>query len=390
MNEVIGQANPAVDVPAVQEAVDAGGTVVLKGTFNFEGVSQPGPDPFGVFRGAILVTAPVVIRGEAATIHGGGSTTDGGFQAAFLVIAPGSDVALEGLRFVSPANAAIRVAGAGSLRIAGCEVDGVVPTVLAAPDGSSITGALGFHLLGAALGAVTIVDNDIRIGGSAKQSTGGINVLAPVERVEIIGNRIRETTAHGMNLQNVGGPALIERNVVETGPVGRSGEPGEFVDALRVLGTGEYRVLRNDFDCGTANCAGVRVAATTNAEIRQNEIVLSVTPDEVPGSESAGIQVRGTALDNRVLQNRIRGRGRVAISVVHSSFPPDRPPGTDGNPAGNNFQGNNFQQFDATVAAVEIGEGVRDTTIVGGSGILIDHGTGTVAQGNFVEPEPAL
>ncbi len=32
---VVGQDNPAVDVPAVQAAVDGGGTVYLSGTFDF-------------------------------------------------------------------------------------------------------------------------------------------------------------------------------------------------------------------------------------------------------------------------------------------------------------------------------------------------------------------
>jgi hypothetical protein len=35
MSDVIGQNNAGLDVPAVQQAVDAGGTVVLHGTFNF-------------------------------------------------------------------------------------------------------------------------------------------------------------------------------------------------------------------------------------------------------------------------------------------------------------------------------------------------------------------
>jgi hypothetical protein len=383
MNVVVGQTNPAVDVPAVQQAVDAGGTVVLRGTFSFDGVIHPGPTGGS---GAVLVKGSVDIRGDNATIRGGGSNADGGLQAALLVAAPGADVALERIRFVNPNNSAIRVVGAGSLRIAECEVDGVIPTVIAAGTGNPLSAALAIHLTGTGFGRITIVDNRLRIGGSDKEVTGGINVIGSALRVEITGNRIRETTARGMNLQNVDGPALIERNDIATGPVGRSGAPGEFVDALRVLGTGEYLVLRNEFDCGSPNAAAVRIAATNRAEIRQNEIVLSIALNETPGPESAGIQIRGTASDNRVLQNRIRGRGRVAISVVHSSFGLDRPTGTDGNPSGNSFQGNNFQQFDPTVAAVEIGPGARDTTIIGGSGVLIDNGTATVAQGNFLQP----
>ena len=50
MSDVIGQDNAIADVPAVQQAVDAGGTVVLHGTFNFVNVSLPG---WGVHRSQV-------------------------------------------------------------------------------------------------------------------------------------------------------------------------------------------------------------------------------------------------------------------------------------------------------------------------------------------------
>lgn len=386
MSVVDGQADPAIDVAAVQQAIDEGGTVVLRGTFRFEGVSLPGPDlPGPPITRVILVTRDVVIRGEDATLVGGGSAPVGEFQSVFLVNAPGDDVTIEGLRFENPHNAAIRVVGSGDLRIEGCEVDGVTPTTITGPSGL-VSGALGIHLIHGPFGAVTIRDNRIRMGGSAEDSTGGIGVVSSVTSLEVTGNRLSDTTAHGMNLQNVSGPALVERNVIVTGPVGRNGSEGSFVDAIRVLGRGEYRVLRNQLDTGFHNAAVVRVAATESAEIRQNEIVASLAADETPGAESAAIQVRGTAIDNDIRANRIRGRGRVALSVVHSEFGPDRPGDTDGNPVGNSFRGNSFEPFDDAVAAVEVGAGARDTTIVGGSGILIDNGTNTVAQGDFQPP----
>jgi hypothetical protein len=111
-----------------------------------------------------------------------------------------------------------------------------------------------------------------------------------------------------------------------------------------------------------------------------------VPTGKVPGLQSAGVQVQGSANDNEILENRIKGRGRVAISVIFSDFALDMPPGTDGNPSATTFRGNNVQQFAPTVATVEVGAGAKDTTIVGGSGTLIDNGTGTVVQGNFQPP----
>jgi hypothetical protein len=150
-----------------------------------------------------------------------------------------------------------------------------------------------------------------------------------------------------------------------------------------LIGTGEYVVERNQFDCGFENAAVVRLGATKKAKITENEVMASVPQSKVPGLQSAGIQVQGTAEDNEIRENRIKGRGRVAISVIFSDFGLDKPGTTDGNPLATTFQGNNVQHFAPTVATVEVGVGAKNTTIAGGSGTLIDNGIGTVVHGNF-------
>jgi hypothetical protein len=380
MSDVIGQDSATVDVPAVQQAVDAGGTVILRGTFNFVDATLPGPLGSRV----ILVTAAVTIRGQNATILGGGSAAPGGLQAVFFIDAPGADVTIEAIRFVNPHNAAIRVARSGDLRIANCQVEGLTPSAVAAPAGV-LNAALAIHLPGGTVGAVSILENRFQIGGTSDDTVGGIIMTGPAARVLIADNRITGTTAHGIDLRDVSGPARVERNILETGTVGRSGGPGQFVDALRLIGSGEYVVERNQFDCGFENAAVVRLGGTKKAVIRQNEVVASVPTGKLPGLQSAGVQVQGSANDNQILENRIKGQARVAISVIFSNFPLDKANGT-GNPSATRLQGNNVQQFAPTVATVEVGAGATDTTIVGGSGTLIDNGTGTVVQGNFRPP----
>ena len=300
MSNVIGQDDATVDVPAVQQAVDAGGTVVLDGTFNFVNARLPGPGGSRV----ILVTGAVTIRGQDATILGGGSATSGGQQAVFLIDAPGVDVTIEGLRFVNPHNAAIRVTQSRDLRIANCQVEGMTPSAVGLQNA-----ALAVHLPGGPVGAVSILENRFRIGGTAADSVGGIIMTGPAARLLIADNRITGTTSHGMDLRDVNGPARIERNIIETGTVGRSGLPGQFVDALRLIGSGEYVVERNQFDCGFENAAVVRLGGTKKAVLRQNEVVASVPTAKVPGLQSAGVQVQGSANDNEILENRIKGRG---------------------------------------------------------------------------------
>jgi hypothetical protein len=124
MSDVIGQNNATVDVAAVQQAVDAGGTVNLHGTFNFVDVRLPGPLGSRV----ILVIGAVTIRGQNGTILGGGSAAPGGLQAVFFIDAPGADVTIEAIRFVNPHNAAIRVTRSGDLTIGNCQVEGLTPS----------------------------------------------------------------------------------------------------------------------------------------------------------------------------------------------------------------------------------------------------------------------
>ena len=380
MGDVTGQNNASVDVPAVQQAVDAGGTVVLHGTFNFTNATLPGPAGSRV----ILVTNTVAIRGDNATLIGGGSAAVGGMHAVFLVDAANRDVSIESLRMVNPFNCAFRVVRAGSLKIAKCNVDGITPSTVATPNGPQSV-ALAIHFPGNPVGAISILENRIQIDVSSGDTVGGIIMTGPANSLVISDNYIGQTTSHGIDLRNIGGTAQVERNTVETGTLGRSGLPGFFVDALRLLGSGAYVVEHNRFNCGFENAAVVRLGGTTDAVVRANDIVASVPMDRVPGLQSAGVQVEGSATDNEILENRIKGRGRAAISCIFSDFPPDKGNGT-GKPVGTRFQGNNIQHFEATVATVEIGPGAQNTTIDGGSGTLIDNGTATIVHGNFHQP----
>jgi hypothetical protein len=70
------------------------------------------------------------------------------------------------------------------------------------------------------------------------------------------------------------------------------------------------------------------------------------------------------------------------MSVIFSDFPLDRPTGS-GNPTDTTLKKNNHRDFDATLATIEVGPGAQDTKLTGGSGTIIDEGTGTVIDGDF-------
>jgi hypothetical protein len=81
----------------------------------------------------------------------------------------------------------------------------------------------------------------------------------------------------------------------------------------------------------------------------------------------------GFAQGNVVLNNRIRGRARAALSV--DVF-------RGGVPANNALVINRFDDFEASLADVFVDIGVINTRIVG-PGTIEDHGVGTV-----IEPVP--
>ena len=83
---------------------------------------------------------------------------------------------------------------------------------------------------------------------------------------------------------------------------------------------------------------------------------------------NAAIKIKGFAQGNVVLNNRIRGRGRTALSVDVFQ---------GGIPSNNAFVLNRFDDFEASRADVFVGERVMNTRIIG-QGSVEDHGVGTV------------
>jgi hypothetical protein len=72
-----------------------------------------------------------------------------------------------------------------------------------------------------------------------------------------------------------------------------------------------------------------------------NDVTMSTSEDAVLGSGSAGIEIIGLARDNLVQRNKIRGRGRVALSLA---------PDSTGIPAGNTFDQNDGESFISSLA----------------------------------------
>jgi len=106
-----------------------------------------------------------------------------------------------------------------------------------------------------------------------------------------------------------------------------------------------------------------------NAVVVDNNVTMSPPEGVVFGDFSAGIDIRGFAQGVVVGNNMIRGRARAAAAVDVFN---------GGIPSNTKFVLNRFDDFDASVADLIVGNDVRETLILGQKGTINDHGSNTV------------
>ena len=393
---VLGTGDPDTDVKAVQAAVDQGGEVILKGHFSF---SRPPmvrtATPFVGGLATVLVSRAVAISGaqdedgemrredsKMATIEGG--------TTPFYVEAPGARVTIQGLRFIRPKGDAIFVYAVSGLVIASCKIEGLEP-LLGGGEGIDIVTSPGIPMPTnpgkpeSISGTLVIADNDIDLAvGTALDKTVGVLVFSvgvPGAEVEVYvsRNKIKNTTEPAINFRRVDGRVYAERNVITTGSV--SSQKAPRPEVIRVANTGSYLIAHNSIDCGWPDAEAIGIGVFSQfadwpmerAIVVDNDVTMTPPEGTAFGPLSAGINIRGFAQSNVALNNRFRGRARAALSV--DAF-------KGGIPDSNALVLNRFDDFEASVADIFVGDLVVNTRIVG-PGTIEDHGVGTV-----VEPVP--
>jgi hypothetical protein len=384
---VRGTGNPELDVPAVQAAVDQGGEVILKGHFSFDRAPTK-PTALaaaGYPQATVLISKAVAISGaedddDMATIEGG--------TIPFYVEAAGARVEIRRLRFVRPKVEAMLVYAVSGLTIAGCKIEGVDPT--------SALGTAGIDINTSGnvpsptkpgqpqnvTGKLSITSNDINmVGASDVDNAVGILVFSvgqsPDKEVDvhISGNHISNTTEPAINFRRVGGRARVEGNVINTGPVSSRSAPGP--EAIRVVNIGTYVISHNTIVCEWPDPGAIGIGVFSQfaqwplqrAIVLDNEVTMSPPPGTAFGPLSAGIDVRGFASDNVVLNNRIRGRARAALAVDQFK---------GGIPANTAFVLNRVDDFEPSRADIFVDVGVTHTLLLGNDGTVEDHGVDTV------------
>jgi hypothetical protein len=167
----------------------------------------------------------------------------------------------------------------------------------------------------------------------------------------------------------------VERNVLITGGVsGGTTNP----DVIRVVGAGSYFIAHNSVDCGwpDTTATGINVigqpsplAPEASAVVMDNVVTMSAPDGTVFGANSAGIEIRGFAHGNSVLNNRIRGRANAAMAVLDQS---------GGIPGNNSFIANDLDGFQSSLADIFVDEGVTNTFVIGRQASVEDRGSGTI------------
>jgi hypothetical protein len=388
---VVGTGDPDTDVKAVQAAVDQGGEVTLKGHFSFNRApTVPTATAFVGGLATVLVSKEVAISGtqnedgERATIEGG--------TTPFYVEAPGARVTIQGLRFIRPKGDAIFVYAVSGLVIASCKIEDVDPLpAIGGSEGIDIVTSPGIPMPTnpgkpeSISGTLLIADNDIDLAGAtALDNTVGVLVFSvgvPGSEVEVYvsRNKIKNTTEPAINFRRVDGRVYVERNVITTGSV--SSQTAPRPEAIRVANTGSYLIAHNSIDCGWPDAEAIGIGVFSQfadwpmerAIVVDNDVTMTPPEGTVFGPLSAGINIRGFAMSNVALNNRIRGRATAALSV--DAF-------KGGIPDSNALVLNRFDDFEASVADIFVGDLVMNTRIVG-PGTIEDHGVGTI-----VEPVP--
>ena len=392
---VIGTGDPGTDVPAVQAAVDKGGSVLLKGHFSFD---RAPTNPIATALSSLppgLAYAPAaeVLVSKAVTISGtgqsyAGTTIDGG-TIPFYVNAPGQQVTIRRLRFVKPISSAMLVYAARGVEIASTTIAGAVTF-------KNLADGIGINTSGApptvaapghpenVSGMLNIVGNDIDMsGGTNLDNTLGIVVFAvgtPAALVDahVAGNKVSNTTEPAINFRKIAGSANVTHNVIATGSI-VGGAPRNQV--LRIATSGSYRVADNVIDCEWPNPEAEGIGVFSNiaslpivhAVVENNEITMSPPAGTVFTDFSAGIGVYGYAQGNVVRHNRIRGRARAGISIPVFPLAPQAP----AVPQDNAFVDNRFARLTPAVADMFVGAHALDTRIIG-RGTVDDEGDGTI------------
>ena len=387
---VMGHNDPAVDVAAVQKAVDQGGTVLLKGEFDFGD------------KGSVTIARDVRVIGEVDD-RGGPRTTIKGGQATLRSVRPeapaalGPKITIQHIHFDGASLTPIQVAYASGATITGNLITRVRPVAFP-PDAFSggkpynmqhgivlMSGKSAAYQPDAVTGMLTITDNEIDLANDAPTTTLGMAIwLAHTTGVNanIARNTVRNASRNGIEeLDNFRGSdgkgqIAIQDNNVETPaegvPIPSPNAPngiliGYFRDKTAALDAKRaipHVVIHNTVRARGQTSGSFGIAVLMDgALVRDNHVTIE-------GQGARAISVGGS--HNYIGQNLIDGAG--VAGVVLAPYPPMAA-------SDNELVRNEVGQLKSTRADVVLMNGANNNIITGSNGTVSDLGSGNVTQG---------
>jgi hypothetical protein len=331
---VTGTGDPARDVPNVQAAVDKGGTVRLRGRFDF------GAD------GRVKITRNVRIlgrldgTGEPLTTITGGDWT---FYCPLPVdtAPPGKDgplIVVRNLHFDGATGTPLHFAYAGGLEVGGCVVTNVIPqdAAITWSRGDSLPFQAGIvvgnrlvhpkgGLKGAVTGTVLIEHNRLEMINDHPEETAGYGVLADWTtgaEMTIRGNEINRTSRNGIEVldNELGvkgkGAIRISSNRITTDTEGIA-YPNKFGPNGIVAGwyfdtKGGVDFSRNNRIVITGNRIEGRGEESIGLLLYANDLVATCNDIVMAGGRGARGVVQ-TGSRGFFANNRVRGRANYAL-----------------------------------------------------------------------------
>ena len=389
---VVGQGNPSIDLPAVQAAVDQGGSVLLVGTFDFGAT------------GRVVLRRDVAISGEADSsgapitiVIGGDWTFFSPLPATLPPTQPGPKIRIQSIHFRQPLGAPIHLAYCGGANIRGNKVTEIRKRpfttfnrragVLIGPRDAAVTTAIVPHLV---TGSIKVTDNEVDLAGPDPTITSGIGVfinLTDGAEVYVARNTVTNCTRNCLDildnaLDSEGrGSVVIENNTLTTDvtgiPIPTPGTPNGIVTGFNfnpavmndpavvapILVSDNYVEVHGQNFSGST---GIVVLAGFS-HVEGNTIVINSTT-----GIGAGMLIRGVS--GAVLRNRFLGGGVNAIRF-------DAPSGMFTGAIDTVAVGNNISGFAASQADYLFRAGSRGNTVVSNSGTVLDLGTDNRATG---------
>ena len=368
---VTATGDPARDLPAVQAAVDRGGTVVLSGNFDFGD------------RGRVSIRRDVEIVGRpGATIRGGFWPLHSPLPVVLPAATPGPKIAIRNLHFDGALWSAINIGHASGLEITGNRISGVRPHPLALPgiaEGQVQAGifyGVGWaksdmdtrrYLPGVFTGYVVIRDNVVEMQEGDPSRTLGYGVFGQWTtgvHATIEGNTIRNTTRTGIEAidhyrgSDGHGSIRIAGNHVTAAEQGipfpspltaNALLVGYFSDRSAALDPTRYvdiEVTGNLLETWAPSSFGIGVLSN-GAHVIDNTIT-------VHGAKALGANIPASEVEFR--GNRVAGQGAAAVAVN---------PLTVMTASRNRLVDNDFSGFQPAQSHVVFGKGSEDNACSG-------------------------